>query len=723
MNRTRIILITGFILLILHIETTSCQTTFIGYNTPLRYLPAQSEPDSNWFMPEFVDSAWISDTGTIGYGYPDVVIAVPTDTKSIYARYKFTVNNPGAVKEASFSPDFDDGYVAYLNGKEFIRRNVNDSVKFPAYNDVTYRSHESETIYPFPVLGYYLDSTKLDTLLTEGENTLAIHVLNDTLQGSDLYLYLRFFNLTHASYNMLSAPFRCKRQYMPDSFNLPLVLINTDEFGIPYKNIRVKAFIGIINNGEGNFTRPSDSCNVYYGDVSIEVHGNSSSEFPKRSYRFELIDSLENDSSVMLLGMPPDDDWLLYGPFQDKAQFRNPMMFDLARKFRRFQPHTRYCEVLLNGEYQGLYTLTETIKRAKDRIDIQKLKPDEISGNDVTGGYIMRYDKGKPGLQIVYPKKDNIQPEQIDYITDFMEEYRSVLFSNHFCDPANGYRKYMSDTTLVDHMIMTELMKNCDGYVMSTYFYKDRADKDNRVKYGPLWDNDLAFGNTIFQDGADPAGWHFEYNWPYDTELIHIKRFLQDTAFVHLFQNRWFDARQNFLQTDSIMNYIDSIVVFLHDAVERNYYLWPVIDKNIFNCNYISQSYDEEIYNIKNWLYDRLDWIDENIGNIYYNVDSATELPCLPNTNYLTLTVYPNPFVDELHILFQSSASISCSIEIFDINGSLHFLQNQQLDNGSTEIRLGVPEISNLPAGLYLLRVTLNNTTIITRKVIKIDAH
>ena len=141
----------------------------------------------------------------------------------------------------------------------------------------------------FPVYGYYLDTLVLDTCLVEGENVVAIHVLNDSLNGSDLFFLLQLYNLTNAYYNLYTSAFRCKRQYFIDSVNFPLVMIETDGYGIPYKNIRVDAFMGIVDNGPGAYNKPGDLCNVYYGDVSIEVRGQSSSEFPKRSYRFEML--------------------------------------------------------------------------------------------------------------------------------------------------------------------------------------------------------------------------------------------------------------------------------------------------------------------------------------------------------------------------------------------------------------------------------------------------
>ncbi len=710
--------VTLFFSTIMFIDTyVSGQSTIIGWDTTFSYFAAQEEPSADWFMPKFDDSGWPVDTHTIGFGTDFQYVTISPETKSLYLRYKFTLNNPQNIRKLSYLGDYDDGYITYLNGKEILRVNVPDSVKFPAYNDITSRSHEMEYFTSYPVYGYYLDTMILDTCLVEGENVVAVHILNDSLNGSDLCSFLRLYNLTNATYNIYSIAFRFKRQYFVDSVNFPLVMIETDGYGIPYKNERVNAFMGIVDNGPGAYNKPTDSCNVYYGDISIEVRGQSSSEFPKRSYRFELKDSLENDSNVVLLGMPSNDDWILYGPFQDKAQFRNPMVFDLARRFGRYQPRTRYCEVMLNGESVGLYTLTESIKRGGNRIDIARLSPEETEGVDITGGYIMKYDKPAGRLEIVYPKPDVIVPEQRDYINGYLAEYRATLFTDYFMDPDAGFRRYIDATSLADYMIMIEFPKNCDGYMFSTYLYKDRADRNNKIIYGPVWDNDLSFGNTSFQDGASTDGWHFEH--PYDHTNIYMLRMLQDTAFVHLLQARWAMARNSFLHADSIMDYIDSTVSLLAEPIARNYYVWPLIDLDIWHSNYVSVSYEDEINNIKSWIMDRLEWIDNNIGELYYEIDYyPNQIPEITREHF-GFEVFPNPFSDKLTITFSSSDNIEIQMNIYDISGQLKYAERDLIEEGLSQIQVENSHIQQLVPGIYILRITSDNGFVATRKLVK----
>jgi hypothetical protein len=658
------------------------------------------------------------DSGTIGFGYGSEDVIIPEDTRSLYMRYKFNIENKADFYEGNFFADYDDGYIAWLNGKEIVRVNIDKSIVHPAFDDITVRSHAIQ-LYKwdyYSVLGYFLDSLQLDSTIVEGENTLAIQILNDSIDGSDLQFLLYFYNITNAGYHFTSKDSRYKKQSDLDSTILPIVVVNTDEWGIPYKNIRRKAFMGIINNGPGQYNCPADSCNVYYGEVSIEVRGETSASFPKRSYRFEFIDSFDNDSNIAVLGMPAENDWILFGPFHDKAQFRNPMVFDMGRKLDgSYQPRDRFCEFIMNGEFLGLYSFMETIKRDANRVNISKLTCDEISGMGLTGGYIVRYDKPESFLQIVYPKAKNLQPEQEAYIKGFFDEYYAVLRSNDFMDPYVGFRKYINDTSLADYLIMNEITKNADAYWFSTYMYKDRDDKDGRLYFGPLWDNDLAFGNTMFGLGNETEGWQFDFS-----SNMNLKRLLQDENLVDLLRERYHAAREGCLHNDTLFAYMDSLVVYLSEAIERNYIVWPVIDKEIFNPNYNSMTYEEEIWNIKNWLLDRLDWIDNNVDNIYYEVYIYDNLDEIMEDWQFSYEIYPNPFSKELIIDYSCGKEVSIQFELWDMLGRPHYTSTRDILPGNEQIILNDSRLNTVPSGIYMMHILLNGNLASTLKVVKI---
>ncbi|MBN1952358.1 MAG: CotH kinase family protein [Bacteroidales bacterium] len=693
---------------------------------PFSYFEGVSEPAAGWYLPGFDDAGWESDTGIIGYGYfdgenPMEDVQVGTSVNTLYIRGHFQVDNKADFEEVNFFADYDDGFIAYLNGHEIVRVNVDPELPYPAYNDLAIRSHEMQ-IYGWdnePVLGYYLDSLQLDSILVEGDNVIAVQVLNDSINGSDLQFIGMLMNVTDFPFNMYDLPSRYKRYYPVDSTSMPIVLIETDEFGIPYHHIRRDVIMGIIDNGAGKYNKPTDSCNSFYGYASMWVKGESSKDFQKRSYRIELIDSLGADSSVSLMGMPADEDWVLAGPFQDKALFRNPMVFDLGRKLNgSYQPRSRFVEVYFNGEYIGLYSLMETIKRGNDRVDIARLRAEEISGNDLTGGYILRFDKPNGSLQIDYPKADVISPEQEEYIMGYYQEYSTVLTTSYFMDPDSGYVKYINDTSLVDYLIVNEITKNADSYLNSTYFYKDRNDRDPRFHFGPLWDMDLAFGNSRFQNGDRYDEWQFDNQYNSNNRL-KVRKLFQDPALVDLFQERWWAARETKFSTDSLVAYIDSVVAFLGDASTRNWYVWPMIDENIFNCNYLSQNYEEEIINIKNWLIARLDWMDENIDDIFYEVVIPTEVPYVTEYMQFSYEVYPNPFSEKLILEINSTEVSEVQLQVFDLVGTLKYAADYAVQPGATTVEIDTYEMGNIPSGIYLMKLAVNGNLFATQRLTK----
>ncbi len=703
-----------YIILIYGFSKARGQLYIIYAGIPHKYFAATEEPDTNWYKPDFDDSSWIQDTGSIGYGNTNENVIIDNGTVSLYLRYRFNIADKSVVKEINLSCNFDDGYIAYLNGKELLRVNISDTIERPAFNDVAIRSHERETQL-FPVLGYYFDSPGLDSFLVDGQNTLAVHILNDTIGGSDLYFTASLHNVTDRQYNMYSDVYRYKRQCRLDSTDFPIVIINTDEYGIPYKNIRRKAFMGIIDNGPGNYNLPSDSFNIYSGEISIEVRGESSSEFPKRSYRFETIytgGAAETDTNVALLGMPADDDWILFGPFHDKSQFRNKMILDLGRRLGSYQTRSEFCELIMNDEYLGLYRLSETIKQNANRVNVARLREQEITGIDVTGGYIMRLDKDYNDVEIVYPKADRIQPEQTEYIYSFLDTCSSVIYSNDFMDPDNGFRKYLSDTSLADYLVINEYTKNADAYLFSTYFYKDRADRDNRIKFGPLWDFDLAFGNSTFHEGHLTQGWRFEFDC-----RLPITRILQDTEFVKLFQNRWHELRQGMLHNDSVFALIDSMANYIQEPRQRNYEVWPVISEILFFPNYLSQTYEEEIQNIKNWLTERIQWIEDNIDDIYYPVVIYSDLENGTVPEYVGFEAYPNPFNDQLSLKITSSYSGDLKITFLNLIGQPQFELSEYITRGYSEIIMN--DAVKLPAGIYIMHISLNSKLIGIKKIVR----
>ncbi len=424
--------------------------------------------------------------------------------------------------------------------------------------------------------------------------------------------------------------------------NLPIVVINTSEIPIPDEP-KITAHMGIIDNGPGNFNNLTDPYNNYDGSVGIEIRGQSAQIFPKKSYGFETRDNAGGNLNVSLLGMPEENDWILYAPYSDKSMLRNVVTFDMGRKMGGYCTRTSYCELVINNDYKGVYVLMEKIKKDKNRVNIATLNPDEISGDDLTGGYILSVDKLAPDFQFgvngwkshpsppypnamdiifqyYYPESSVIASQQRSYIKNYITTAENTLSNANFADPQSGYMRYFDVPSFVDFMFLSEISKEVDKYRYSTYFFKEKDSDGGKLFAGPAWDFNLGYGNVDYWPmGLDYTGWLYTNvnNHPASI-MFWWKRLNEDVYFRDLAKTRWVSLRQNVLSNTSIASVIDSILVYTADAKDRNYQRWPILGQYVWpNYNWQYNTYEDEVAYFENYLFNRLDWMDNHIsGNI-----------------------------------------------------------------------------------------------------------
>ena len=398
------------------------------------------------------------------------------------------------------------------------------------------------------------------------------------------------------------------------SSNLPIVIIQTDS---PTLTNREKSggTMKIIDNGSKR-NNVTDKANGYDGNIKIKLRGNSSLFFDQKRFTFETVTPEGKANNVELLGMPADNDWVLLAPFNDISMMRDPFAFDLWNEMGHWAPRNRYCEVVMDGHYIGVYILCEKIKRGENRIDIAKLKKTDTEGLELTGGYIVRIDppdEGEksfqsdvPGIMsnvgggfgfgggmggfgggmggfgggratvtwtYFYPKSDKLAPEQEKYISDYIKTTEKVIQSENFADPKTGYAKYIDVESFVDYIIHTELSLNADGLKRSTYFYKDKQNADGtggKLHAGTVWDYNLAYGNCNFANGNNVEAWIYEGGETNPTPAM-FKRLMEDPAFVAKVKARWKELRKGILSIDNINRYIDEHAAQLAEAKDRQF--------------------------------------------------------------------------------------------------------------------------------------------------------
>ncbi|MBT8306388.1 MAG: CotH kinase family protein [Maribacter sp.] len=417
---------------------------------------------------------------------------------------------------------------------------------------------------------------------------------------------------------------------------LPLFSINTNGSAI-VDEPKIVADITILEADIVSFT----------GQIGIEIRGASSQMFPKKSYGLETRDENNEDLNVSILDMPEEEDWILYAPYSDKSLIRNILIYDLSRDMNRYASRSSFVELNINDTFQGVYVFMEKLKRDGNRIDINKLKEDENTGEDLTGGYILKIDKtagsnlgegyndqnsftsqynppnATIGQEINFlyeePDAEDITAEQKNYISNYMAEFEDALASDGFTDPILGYRAYIDVDSFLDFFLLNELSNNVDGYRLSTFMYKDKNDK---LKLGPIWDFNLAFGNADYCSGGETNVWAYKFNERCPEDFWQVpfwwNRLLQDPEFVSQLKDRWNTLRSGVLSNGSIDSKVDDYVATLNKAgsIESNFDTWNVLGVYVWPNKFIGSSHEDEIGYLKNWTNDRLSWLDGAINGL-----------------------------------------------------------------------------------------------------------
>ena len=215
-----------------------------------------------------------------------------------------------------------------------------------------------------------------------------------------------------------------------------------------------------------------DGRTVYRGWIGIEGHGQSTRRFPKRSWSIELRDSAGDNRDESLLGMPADDDWVLYAAYNEKTLMRNVIAYQTARQMGRYASRTRFVEVTLNGRYHGVYVLTEKLKLHGDRVDLPE--PAQLLewtswNQSKTKGRDVRLPASVVPVVFEDPDRDEMRRERREKVRRSISAADRALYSPAFTDPAAGWRRHIDEPSAVDFALTSELFKNQDAFYASTY--------------------------------------------------------------------------------------------------------------------------------------------------------------------------------------------------------------------------------------------------------------
>ncbi len=353
----------------------------------------------------------------------------------------------------------------------------------------------------------------------------------------------------------------------------------------------------------------SSGTREYEGPAGVELRGRSSMDFPKKQFAVELWDDAGEDVEAGLLDMGSESDWVLNGAWVDRSLFRNKMAYDLFQQMGdtlvddvEYGPESRFCELTLNGDYWGVYLLSERPKRDGSRIEISD------AGETDGSSFVLKLEEsggafpnplGYGTWRAVYPRQETASAEALAGVEATLNDWFSAARAR---DGAPELFSVIDLDSAVDFVLIEELAKNVDAYFLSIHLWKDTG---GLVHFTP-WDLDLSCGQPSYSDNENPESW-------VSYRPAFIDAFSEDPTFKARLAERWVELRSGPLDTETLHALVDQHQATLAEAAPRNFERWPIEDVDFSGYLYRVRSWDQEVDNMHDWLDARLPWMDANI--------------------------------------------------------------------------------------------------------------
>jgi hypothetical protein len=351
---------------------------------------------------------------------------------------------------------------------------------------------------------------------------------------------------------------------------------------------------------------------VFRGHIGIRVRGQSSRRFAKPSYSVETRTRSGENRDVGLLGLPRDDDWVLYAAYNDATLLRNVVAYRAARRLGRYAARTRFVELRLNGRYRGVYVLMERLKLTRDRIGFgdddgflvegtaqRKLRPGDRAFRTPVLGWPVAFSD---------PAGQDLRAARAAAIREQIGRLETALYGEGFADPLLGYRAFLDVPAAVDFVLVNELLRNQDAFRASTFMH---ARTGERLRLGPVWDFDLAMGNSPNPARNPAEGWLLGFH-PWSERLYG------DSTFVAQLAGRWRAVRAAGL-VEHLLAGVEADARRLRTAQGRNFRRWPLPRAWLRATpapagKRVRPDHAAEVAHLKRWIQRRATWMDADLA-------------------------------------------------------------------------------------------------------------
>lgn len=430
---------------------------------------------------------------------------------------------------------------------------------------------------------------------------------------------------------------------------------------------------------------------------SMKGRGNSTWGMVKKPYNIKL------ESKSKLFGMEKAKAWCLIANYEDKSLVRNQVTYGLGEAIgMKETPDCKNTDLYINGEYKGVYLITEKVEIKKNRVDIYDLEEATEEANegkelsefaqkgfggkfsgfienrqrwfeipndpsDITGGYLLELEVAdrypneasgfvtKHGQAVVAKSPEYASMAQIKYISSYWQEMEDALYSEDGKNKSGKhFSEYIDTESFAKQYIIQEWSSNWDAGLTSNYFYKDIGGK---LVAGPIWDFDNALMNTAGRDGTDltdPTNLHAAKRSLWYNSLMGSKSFKATPNIYALgMRHREFVAEVEKQMKEKVVPAVSELLDSKYDkyiekvensavmnAIRWNYY-------NTTNEVEILDNYTAEISAIKNFVSERTSFLSSALTvdnpEFEFKIDSAQKAK--ENFNKI-----PSAFVDGLEL-------------------------------------------------------------------------
>ena len=335
-------------------------------------------------------------------------------------------------------------------------------------------------------------------------------------------------------------------------------------------------------------------------DMKIRGRGNSTWYIhPKKPYQMKL------GEKTALMGMPEDKKWVFLAEHSDKTFLRNKVAFELGYLSNlEWTPQSSFADVFVNDEYDGTYHITQKVEESKNRVNLEDngylLEIDQLERLDPDDVYFYS------SKFLINIKEPDLTYESAEYfhITNYIAEFETALYGNNFTNPDIGYQKYIDIDSFVDWYLINEISKNQDARDWSSIFMNLVVGE--KLKMGPVWDFDLAFGNVNYSDCEFPEGYWVKYHsW--------IERMFEDPLFVSKVKVRfsYFKSHES-----DIYEAINVNAEKLRYSANKNNEKWDVLGNWIWPNAQVFDTYQQEVDYLKEWISKRMIWLNNEFSSL-----------------------------------------------------------------------------------------------------------